>query len=211
MRYSTEPREQYKVLRFVLRLRGSRCFFLGGRLTEIPFQPSTCGFSLLKDSILWAAQYCFQIPQSDNVSFDFFLTTCNPLPLSQRKRWILNWGVIYRQWNKIHTEVDSSISFQECLCHDPPPHLSKGHLHSWYLSVCCVHCDWSSMHSSSSKWEPLSFVCAGSSGSCGLKLCTLLNLLVSVYKTPGHVSTVSSCSDGYTHSLELSLEQSGHL
>lgn len=25
-------------------------FFWGGRLTEIPFQPSTCGFSLLKDS-----------------------------------------------------------------------------------------------------------------------------------------------------------------
>lgn len=43
MRYSTEPREQYEVLRFVLRLLGSRCFFLGGRLTEIPFQPSTCG------------------------------------------------------------------------------------------------------------------------------------------------------------------------
>lgn len=146
MRYSTEPREQYEVLRFVLRLLGSRCFFLGGRLTEIPFQPSTCGSSLLKDSILWAAQNCFQIPQSDNLSFDFFLTTCNPLPLSQRKRWILNWGVIYRQWNKIHTEVDSSISFQECLCHDPPPHLSKGHLHSWYLSVCCVHCDPSILH-----------------------------------------------------------------
>lgn len=122
------------------RLLGSWCILWAGVWLRFHFSFLLVVFLNLRTAYYESHKFAFRF--HNLTTFPLIFTTCNTW-----KRWILNWAVIYRQWNKIHTDVDSSVSFQEYVFCEPPPRLSKGHLRSWYPSVCWVHCEGSSLHS----------------------------------------------------------------